>query len=146
MKFFGLPLAILTALQLQYAAADMYIYQSQDTMSGTGADIYNFFTGHPSCNDVNSATNYMGRDDVSGRRSGVNCDGSGCWNGNPNDITRLEMNTKFGHMTIYKDRGWKMYDGDRVMGYCKASRDDDFLCGPWGRSGFMLFYCQTSVM
>jgi hypothetical protein len=99
MKLFGLPVALLTALHLQSAAADMYIYQSQDTMSGTGADIYHFFRGHPSCNDVNSATNYMGRDDVSGSKKGVNCDGSGCWNGNPNDITRLEMNTNFGHMS-----------------------------------------------
>ena len=97
MKLFGLPIVLLTALQLQSAAAAMYIYQSQDSVSGTGADIYNFFKGHPSCNDVNKAVNYMGRDDVSGGKHGVSCDGNGCWNGKPNDIKRLEMNTKFGH-------------------------------------------------
>jgi len=82
------------------AAASFFIYASQDTISGTGADLYYFFPGYPDCNDVNRARAYVGTDNVSGNRQGVVCEGSGCYNGNPADIDRFEFNIADGHFSM----------------------------------------------
>lgn len=77
------------------ATASFFIYVSQDTTSGTGAELYYFFANYPSCNDMNGAHACVGIDDASSSQ-GVVCDGLGCSNGQPGDIGRLEFNTDLG--------------------------------------------------
>ena len=100
MKLSVLPLAALTALNVGNAAASFFVYWSQDPISGTGAYLYYFFRGHPSCNDAINARAYTESDDVS-RIQGVVCDGVGCANGQFDQVTRMEMNTDFGHYSKF---------------------------------------------
>ncbi|KAK0609426.1 hypothetical protein B0T14DRAFT_441850 [Immersiella caudata] len=146
MKFTTLAVAALAGLNFSPAAASFFIYWSQDPVSGTGAYLYYFFRGHPSCNDVINARAYTESDDVS-RIQGVVCDGAGCSNGKFEEVKRLEMNTDFGHYTIYKDRGFGLFDTrDRNLGSCRPTREHSFTCGaPFSMSGITMFYCDSSV-
>jgi hypothetical protein len=96
MKLTSLTIAVLAGLNVAPASASFFIYWSQDTVSGTGAYLYYFFRGHPSCNDVINARAYTESNDVS-KIQGVVCDGPGCYNGKFEEVKRMEMNTNFGH-------------------------------------------------
>ena len=77
---------------------EFYIYQGQDTLSGTGASLYYFFDSHPDCDEANGAESWIeeGREDVS-ENEGVVCDGLGCSNSKYSEIERLEFNIHWGH-------------------------------------------------
>ena len=110
---------------------------------------WSFFRGSPNCDDVMNTPRYDERDDVSGDKQGVACDGGGCF-GTPEDVDRLEFNTDFGHYTIYKDRNNDLFDlGNNNVGHCTVDTSDDYECvsGPFPSplSGKRWYFCQTSV-
>ncbi|KAK3369597.1 hypothetical protein B0T24DRAFT_596320 [Lasiosphaeria ovina] len=148
MKFLAI-LAIATHLAAP-ALADFFIYQGLESYIDVGAfNTYSFFRGPPDCNDVNNAPRYDESDDVSGDKQGVACDGRGCWQANPDDIDRLEFNTRFGHFTMYKDRGRDIFDiwGGNV-GHCDPDTSHHYECpsGPYPSplSGKRVFFCRAS--
>ncbi|KAK4640354.1 hypothetical protein QC761_603605 [Podospora bellae-mahoneyi] len=106
--------ALLTTALLTTAKADIWIYEGTDLGSG-GEVLWLFFPGFPpphSCEDVKNTRLILQKWDVS-EIEGVVCDGDGCYNGNPEDLERLEFDVDFGHFTIYKNRDWNLVGFER---------------------------------
>ncbi|VBB83865.1 Putative protein of unknown function [Podospora comata] len=116
MKFTTLTTLATTAL-LTTAKADIWIYEGTDLGSG-GEVLWLFFPGFPppppshSCEDLKNTRLILQKWNVS-EIEGVVCDGDGCYNGNPEDLERLEFDVDFGHFTIYKNRGWNLVGFER---------------------------------
>ncbi|RKU46431.1 hypothetical protein DL546_006505 [Coniochaeta pulveracea] len=132
------------------ALADFLIYQGLESYPEVGTfNTYSFFSGPPSCDDVNTVKRYDRIDDVSGDKQGVACDGGGC-TGSPEDVDRLEFNTDFGHFTMYKDRNRDLFDlnGNNV-GHCEVDTSDHYESpsGPYPSplSGQRWFSCTSSI-
>ncbi|KAK4662746.1 hypothetical protein QC763_603605 [Podospora pseudopauciseta] len=79
------------------AKADIWIYECTDLGSG----------------DVKNTRLILQKWDVS-KIEGVVCDGDGCYNGNPEDLERLEYDVDFGHFTIYKNRDWNLVGFEKM--------------------------------
>ncbi|KAM7218531.1 hypothetical protein V8F06_006135 [Rhypophila decipiens] len=149
MKF---PITALLSLSLAtFAAAEryFYVYWSQDTVSGTGAYMYYFFDNHPSCDDVFNTRGVMEQDDLDDGQEGAVCEGAGCSNGKPEEITKFEFNAEnYGHYSIFPIAEWgvgqfvlKDTSGNSV-GICQSTREDDFVCGaPFAQTGVSIFHC-----
>lgn len=97
MKLFS-PLAMLMA-SLQLCIADFYLYRGDgknQLFPGDPFDFWDVFDSHPTCAQIRSNDKYWHSwtdlSDVSGRKTGVRCEGSGCemWY-NGNYINVLEM-------------------------------------------------------
>ncbi|KXX77781.1 hypothetical protein MMYC01_204094 [Madurella mycetomatis] len=144
---------ILTALGLGSSTASaqsvqqrFHVYWSQDTVSGTGAWMYYFFGGEPSCNDVFTTRGVFEQSNLD-NREGVICQGNGCWNGRPHEITRFEFNApNFGRYNIEQITNGQfalMSTDGRWVGACQANRDDTFVCGaPFAMTGVRFFICE----
>ncbi|KAM7207814.1 hypothetical protein V8F20_001856 [Naviculisporaceae sp. PSN 640] len=149
MKFTSITTSLLSlASMASMVSAERYfwIYWSQDSVSGTGAYMYYFFDNHPSCNDVFNTRGVMEQDDLNDGQEGAVCEGNGCWNGKPEEITRFEFNApNYGHYNILKIDGWGyvLRDmGGNNVGICRPTREDDFTCGaPFAQSGVSIFQC-----
>jgi hypothetical protein len=99
-----LPLITLAAVPLaQVASANFFIYKIREHIpipdAGGPFHVYIFSKGHISCQEVIYGDSTVERDDVSGDKRGVSCDGSGCFFGDPHDIDRLEVNNALGHFS-----------------------------------------------
>ncbi|KAK0666406.1 hypothetical protein QBC41DRAFT_305239 [Cercophora samala] len=144
------PTTALLALGTLFStcAADFWIYEAGGFGDQVPITYFSFYHDVVKCSDLGSGKgqNYLPYENVS-KRKGISCDGNGCEGGNPNQVTRFEMNVDWGHYTIYKDRGWKMYDtSDRVVGQCRPDRSKSWLCPGKGlMDGASMFWCQTSV-
>ena len=85
------------------AAADFLIYASQihmNTPDQFDLDVLLFLRGPPSCDDIFNAVQLTARDDVSGNKYGVRCDGCGTPVGviGEVDVQVLEFNDEtWGH-------------------------------------------------
>ncbi|KAK3369491.1 hypothetical protein B0T24DRAFT_681497 [Lasiosphaeria ovina] len=156
--------SIIAAAALQLAApaaASFYIYIGNDIRIGMENRFW-FSRGRPSCDAIvlpNSS--YPLVKSISGAAQGVaceghlcesrwTCEGTNCHQTDPQDIDKVEMNTSFGHYTIYKSRGWNLYDQqDSVVGKCTPTDVSGFSCvaGVPGLpvSAKSLFWCDTSV-
>ncbi|KAK4171672.1 hypothetical protein QBC36DRAFT_198821 [Triangularia setosa] len=142
----SITLAI-TALA-QSCVADFWVYEAGGFGDIVPVTYFCFYHNPPSCGDLgkHGSKCYLPYDNVS-KRKGISCDGNGCEGGNPNEITRFEMNVDWGHYTIYKDRGNKMYDtSDRVVGQCRPDRSKSWWClGKGLPDAVSVFHCTTSV-
>ena len=86
---FSLPIV---AAIVGLASADFDLYIGQDNaIPGIQIDTFWVFNNEPDCNQVNSWEYHDGRDDVSGDKRGVRCEGKGCKNNNPLEIDLIEM-------------------------------------------------------
>ncbi|VBB84471.1 Putative protein of unknown function [Podospora comata] len=138
----------LAALCIKSCVADFWIYEAGGFGDVVPVTYFRFYHDPPKCGTTgnNNGQNYLPYDDVS-KRKGIACDGNGCEGGNPNEITRFEMNVDWGHYTIYKDRGYRMYDKkNNVVGQCRPDRSKSYLCVGTGLpDGASVFHCTTSV-
>jgi len=107
MKLFALPLALLSSLFIAPATADFFVYKQMLSVVGDGGPIegWTVFDGSPSCRDVRAGPWWVERDDVSGTKLGVRCEGNGCASNNPRNVDVLEMHFTHRH-PIYH---WSQY-------------------------------------
>ncbi|KAL1593282.1 hypothetical protein SLS60_010890 [Paraconiothyrium brasiliense] len=177
---FALTLSVLsTLLPLTLANFDIYAdhyksWSSTNPQAG-GFRIFGGDTNDP-CKYVNKKDyiRWPKRDDVSGEKFGIRCEGSGCdyESADPNKIDRLEMhfsNNPLYHWTLYADNvaqkappldGRWMFPsevGPQAPGYCFPYPGDEYNCehsapdGPSGQvfvvgsKGKRLFRCITSI-
>ncbi|KAM5353504.1 hypothetical protein ACJ41O_000154 [Fusarium nematophilum] len=138
-----LSLTLITGLA-SLATADFWIYEEQDFTGDITSEHFKFYNSLPDCAYVTGGSTAQSRkDDVSGDKSGVRCDG--CWGG---DLTLIEFNNNMGHFTIYKDRNWEMVDlNDNVVGNCEPNGDDTYTCpiAPTGQpaQGKSVIFCTS---
>lgn len=88
----------LAALYVKTCTADFWIYDAGGFADIVPVTYFCFYhNAVNSCSDVGKGNdNYLPYDNVS-KRKGIACDGNGCEGGDPNQITRFEMNTDWGH-------------------------------------------------
>jgi hypothetical protein len=94
----SLSLVALLTLLPAAVTANFDIYSGSDFAWDTAFETWQIFEAEPSCNDAYSSPLYFNRDDVSGRKYGVRCEG-GCNNKDPGDIKTLEMH--FGNNPLW---------------------------------------------
>ncbi|KAK8110694.1 uncharacterized protein PG998_007151 [Apiospora kogelbergensis] len=63
------------------------------------------------------------------------------------DPDQLEVHTNSVHFTIYKNRGYRIYDTNDVEhGFCQHVNTVSFICGGDGRSGYgevLVLHCNS---
>jgi hypothetical protein len=72
--------------------ANFDIYSGSDFAWDTAFEMWQIFEAEPSCDDAYNSPLYFNKDDVSGGRIGVRCEGDGCFEQDPSKIDILEMN------------------------------------------------------
>ncbi|KAF2635907.1 hypothetical protein P280DRAFT_484274 [Massarina eburnea CBS 473.64] len=151
MKRSTISIFLATLAQITYANFDIYIiYLRSPYISGI-LTRYAIFAVDPDCDDVRAAHEYMSRNDVSGTKFGVRCEGNGCeGNHNPGDVKVMEMhfsNHPLYHWTIYSNSAYSLFGTDgKKYGDCIVFSGYSFRCATEGMetSGYRKFRCLTS--
>ncbi|KAF1975516.1 hypothetical protein BU23DRAFT_442271, partial [Bimuria novae-zelandiae CBS 107.79] len=151
-------------------AADSDIYRVQEVdntlipgSEGLGVyELWAVFHGEPDCGQVLKTPYWANSADVSKEKIGVHCaDGKVCYANDAENVKILEMNFhakepnvfhwSMSTVSIYKDRGWKMYSlQGNISGSCYPDKGDTFTCANVGGvairkvDGVRMFRCKTS--
>ncbi|KAG8667795.1 hypothetical protein FPOAC2_12994 [Fusarium poae] len=122
----------LSAIGASGALADFTVFMTHHTSPASDFKNYQVHDGTPrTWAEMKKSMRWAEKSDVSGRKVGVRCKGSGCgYMGPVSNIEQLEMhftNNPLYHWTIYKDRNWGMYGRDGVKyGDCQITTGNDF--------------------
>ncbi|KAK8041052.1 hypothetical protein PG994_014059 [Apiospora phragmitis] len=115
-----------------YAHADFWVFYEDE---GNGQQRYKFFA----CHDVEVAEPWVIKSDVSGGKRGVRVVG-----GDKTLPDVFEANLVSIHYTIYKDRGYDIYDlQGNQHGSCQSINDIDYDCVEVNWFGRSVFNCSS---
>ncbi|KAL2024989.1 hypothetical protein VTK56DRAFT_3688 [Thermocarpiscus australiensis] len=145
MKSFPLPSTFLVVLSyISAAKANFDLYAANEPYQNI--NLWTIFDTDPDCGTVWSSPVYYPSDDVSGDKTGVRCEGTGCqMYQDPVSIDVVEMhfsNNPLYHWTIYKDRNYDMIGLDgNVYGNCILFPGHTYDCD--SERGDRKFRCLT---
>ncbi|KAI9170572.1 hypothetical protein HJFPF1_00040 [Paramyrothecium foliicola] len=151
---FAFP-ALLAATLLHQAQANFDVYRVELTWINRAAIVWQIWDSPPSCQHIwDNMVYFENKGDVSGKKLGVRCKGSGCHQEKPpQDIEELEMhfsNNPLYHWTIYKNRGRGMFGlNDKRYGVCPVKTGGSYNCQIVGvlqqLKGRRKFRCESNL-